>query len=204
MANNTYINKVIFGGDTLINLENDDVTRASVLNGKYFHLPSGERTTGTCTYDADTSDADASTDDILSGKTAYKNGSKLTGTMSNQGEKHLTITARDTAVTIPAGYHDGSGDIGLGSADKAALISTNIRSGVTVLGIQGSMSGSENIKATSTTITPYTTSQTVQPSDLGDYNSFSAVTISAIAYTETDNVAGGKTATIGTVAPVSA
>ena len=168
MANNTYVNKVIFGGDTLIDLSNDDVARASVLNGKYFHLPTGERTTGTCTYDADTSDADASTDDILSGKTAYKNGSKLTGTMTNQGEKHLTITDRDTAVTIPAGYHDGSGDIGLGS---------------------------------STTITPSTTSQTIQPSDLGDYNSFSAVTISAIAYTETDNPAGGKTATIGTVAP---
>lgn len=204
MANNTYINKVVFGGDTLIDLSNDDATRASVLNGKYFHLPTGERTTGTCTYDADTSDADATTDDILSGKTAYKNGTKLTGSMTNQGEKHLTITARDTAVTIPAGYHDGSGDIGLGSTDKAALIASNIRSGVTILGIAGDMSGSENVKETSTTITPYTTSQTIQPSDLGDYNSFSAVTVSAIAYTETDNAAGGKTATIGTVAPASA
>lgn len=201
MANNTYVNKVIFGGDTLIDLSNDDVVRANVISGKYFHLPTGERTTGTCTYDADTRDANAATDDILSGKTAYKNGSKLVGTMTNQGEKHLTLTARDTAVTIPAGYHDGSGDIGLGSTDKAALISTNIRSGVTILGIEGSMSGSEDVKATSTTVTPYTTSQTIQPSDLGDYNSFSAITISAIAYTETDNAAGGKTATIGTVAP---
>ena len=201
MANNTYVNKVVFGGDTLIDLTNDDVVRASVLNGKYFHLPTGERTTGTCTYDANTSDATAAADDILAGQTAYKNGTKLTGTMTNQGEKHLTLSARDTAVTIPAGYHDGSGDIGLNSTDKAALIATNIRSGVTVLGVQGSMSGSEDIAATSTTITPYTTSQTIQPSDLGNYNSFSAVTVSAIAYTETDNVAGGKTATIGTVAP---
>lgn len=204
MANNTYVNKVIFGGDTLIDLSSDDVARANVANGKYFHLPSGERTTGTNTFDADTSDATATTDDILLNKTAYKNGSKLIGTMSNQGEKHLTITARDTAVTIPAGYHDGSGDAGLGSADKAALIAGNIRSGVTILGIEGTMSGSENVKATSATLTPYTTSQTVQPSDLGDYNSFSAVTVSAIAYTETDNPAGGKTATIGTVAPASA
>ena len=201
MANNTYVNKVIYGGDTLINLENDTITRADVLNGKTFHLPTGETTTGTSTYDADTSDANASTDDILSGKTAYKNGSKLTGTMTNQGEKHLTITARDTAVTIPQGYHDGSGDIGLGSTDKAALVATNIREGVTILGIEGSMSGSEGIAATSATLTPYTTSQTITPSDLGAYNSITSVTVSAIAYTETDNQAGGKTVTIGTVAP---
>ena len=201
MANNTYVNKVVYGGETLINLENDTITRADVLNGKTFHLPDGSTTTGTSTYDADTSDANASADDILSGKTAYKNGTKLTGSMTNQGEKHLTITARDTAVTIPQGYHDGSGDIGLGSTDKAALVSTNIREGVTILGIEGEMSGSEDVAATSATITPYTTSQTIVPSDLGAYNAITSVTVSAIAYTETDNLAGGKTVTIGTVAP---
>ena len=121
--------------------------------------------------------------------------------MTNQGEKHLTITARDTAVTIPQGYHDGSGDIGLGSTDKAALVATNIREGVTILGIEGEMSGSEDMAATSATLTPYTTSQTITPSDLGAYNAITSVTVSAIAYTETDNLAGGKTVTIGTVAP---
>lgn len=201
MANNAYVNKVVYGGETLINLENDTITRADVLNGKTFHLPDGSTTTGTSTYDADTSDANASTDDILSGKTAYKNGTKLTGSMTNQGEKHLTITARDTAVTIPQGYHDGSGDIGLGSTDKAALVAANIREGVTILGIEGAMSGSEDMAATSATITPYTTSQTIVPSDLGSYNAITSVTVSAIAYTETDNQAGGKTVTIGTVDP---
>jgi len=83
MANNPYVNKIVYGGTTLINLENDTITRADVINGKTFHLPTGEVTTGTSTFDADTSDADASTDDILSGKTAYKNGTKLTGTMTN-------------------------------------------------------------------------------------------------------------------------
>jgi len=65
------------------------------------------------------------------------------------------------------------------------------------------MSGSEGVKATSVNVTPYTTSQTIVPSDLGDYNSITQVNVAAIAYTEVDNDKGGKTATIGTVAPSS-
>lgn len=57
MANNQYVNKVIYGGETLIDLTQDDVTRASIASGIKFHLPSGEATTGTNTYDANTSDA---------------------------------------------------------------------------------------------------------------------------------------------------
>ena len=63
------------------------------------------------------------------------------------------------------------------------------------------MSNMEGVKATSASITPYTTSQTIVPTDLGDYNSITQITIAAITKTEVDNVAGGKTVTIGTVAP---
>ena len=44
---NPYVNKVILGSETLIDLTGDDVTRADVANGVKFHLPSGEATTGT-------------------------------------------------------------------------------------------------------------------------------------------------------------
>jgi len=63
------------------------------------------------------------------------------------------------------------------------------------------MSGSENISATSASITPYTTAQTIIPSDLGNYNSITQINVAAIAYTPTDNAAGGVTVTIGTVDP---
>ena len=198
---NLYKNKVIYGGDTLVDLTNDDVTRADVASGKYFHLPTGERITGTNTYDADTSDGTAVAAEILDTKTAYVNGAKVTGSMTNRGAVTGTISTVAGEYTVPAGYHDGSGKVGIDSTEQAKIIAENIRSGVTILGVSGSMSGSENVSATSATVTPYTTAQTIIPSDLGNYNSITQINVAAIAYTETDNAAGGVTVTIGTVDP---
>lgn len=198
---NTYKNKVIYGGQTLIDLTGDDVERSDVAAGKQFHLPTGEITTGTSTYDADTTDATASASEILATKTAYKNGSKLTGTMPNIGSQTGSISTKTGTVSISQGYHDGGGAIGISSTEQEKLIATNIREGITILGVEGTMSGSEDVKATAASITPYTTSQTITPTDLGDYNSITQINVAAIAYTESDNAAGGVTVTIGTTAP---
>ena len=198
---NQYKNKVIYGGETLIDLTQDDVTAADVASGKKFHLPSGAPATGTNTYDADTSDATAVAAEILTGKTAYKNGAKLTGTMPNRGAIAGSITTVAGEYTVPQGYHDGSGKVSIAATEQAKIIATNIREGVTVLGVTGTMSGNEGVKATAASVTPYTTAQTITPADLGDFNSITQINVAAIAYTESDNAAGGVTVTIGTVAP---
>lgn len=194
MANNQYVNKVVYGGNTLIDLTGDDVQVSDVLAGKKFHLPSGASGTGTCAYDADTSDATAVAAEILLSKTAYKNGSKLTGTMPNNGGTNVTVTSK-SGTTIPQGYSDGSAKAVIDSTSAAALIAENIRESVTILGITGTMSGSEDVHAQAKTVTPSTSQQVVTP-DSPDYNYLSQVTVSAIPYTETDNAAGGKTVTI--------
>lgn len=195
MADNLYINKVVYGGNTLIDLTGDDVTAGDVLSGKKFHLPSGAQGTGSCTYDADTSDATAVAAEILSGKTAYKNGSALVGTMPNNGAVAGSITTKAEEYTVPQGYHDGSGKVSISASEQAKIIANNIREGITILGVEGTMSGSEGMSAQAKIVTPSTTSQVVMP-DSPTYNCLSQVTVNAIPYTETDNAAGGKTVTI--------
>lgn len=198
---NEYVNKVIYGGQTLIDLTGDDVTAADVLTGKKFHLPSGAEGTGTCAYDADTSDATATAAEILATKTAYKNGSKLTGTMPNNGSVSGTISTKAQQYSIAQGYHDGTGKVSIDSTEQAKIVEGNIKNGVQILGVTGTYTGSELIKATTKSVTPYTTAKTYLPSDDGDYDYYTQVIVSAIAYNEVVNAAGGKTVTIGTVAP---
>lgn len=192
---NTYINKVIYGGNTLIDLTADTATANKVLDGYTFHGASGAPITGTCTYDSDTSDDTAVVAEILTGKTAHARGTQLTGTMPNRGAVTGTITTVAGEYTIANGYHDGSGKVSISATEQAKLIADNIRQGVTILGVEGTMSGSEDVHAQSKSVTPTTSSQTVTP-DTG-YNYLTQVTVAAIPYSESDNAAGGKTATIG-------
>ena len=195
MATNANVNKVIYGGKTLIDLTADTVTADKVLEGITYHDKSGASGTGACTYDSDTSDATVAVAEILTGKTAYVRGAKITGTMPNKGSVTGNISAKAQKFTIAQGYHDGSGYVQIATTEQEKLIATNIRQGVTILGVEGSMSGSEGVVAQAKTVTPTTAVQTVMPDD--GYTHLSQVTVDPIPYAESDNSAGGKTVTIG-------
>lgn len=197
MASNPYVNKVIYGNQTLIDLTGDDVTDSDILAGKKAHDASGAPITGSCTYDADTSDADATAAEILATKTAYKNGSKLTGSMPNRGAVTLEIDDVSDEITIPNGYHDGSGKAKLDATEAAKIIAGNIKDGVSILGVLGTYTG-EGVTAQTKSATPLTTAQQILPDSGFDY--LAEVDIAAISFVETDNSAGGKTVTIGDVA----
>ena len=114
--------------------------------------------------------------------------------MPNNGGNNVTVTSL-SGTTIPTGFYDGSGKALIDSTSADLLIAENIRENIAILGVTGSMSGSEDVHAQSKSVTPTTSQQVVTP-DSPTYNYLSQVTVAAIPYTETDNAAGGKTVTI--------
>jgi hypothetical protein len=188
------ISKVVYGGDVLIDLTSDTVSADKLAYGYTAHGADGELITGSSTKDSDTSGDDATAAEILSGKTAHARGSQLTGSMTNNGAVAGIIDEVDEEYTVPAGYHDGSGKVKIDTSEQAKIIATNIRQGVTILGVEGSMTGTEDVVAEAKNATPSTTAQTLLPGT--GYNYISQVNLAAIPYTETANAAGGLTATI--------
>ena len=194
MANNQYVNKVVYDGDTLIDLTSDTAVATDVLSGKYFHLASGQRVAGSCSYDSDTTDANATAGEILSGKTAYVNKVKVTGSMANNGSNNVTVTGK-SGTTIPAGYYDGSGKALLDSTSATNLVAGNIKQGVEILGITGELTPESQITVGAASVTPTSSQQVVTAASL-DYDYITQVTVAAVPYTETDNAQGGKTVVI--------
>ena len=189
------INKVVYGGKTLIDLAGDTVTADKLLNGITAHGKDGELVTGECTFDVDSGDATVAVAEMLTGKTAYARGTKLTGTMPNNGAVKGAISNKDDSYVVAQGYHDGSGTVGIPETEKKKLIPSNIREGINILGVDGQMSGSEGMKPQSKKVTPNSTQQTIFPDE--DYNCLSQVVVEKIPYVESENSAGGITVTIG-------
>lgn len=187
---NQYINKVILGEETLIDISDTQAVASDVMSGKKFYLKSGQPATGTCDYDANTSDATASSGEILATKTAYVSGAKVVGSMSNRGSVTGTISTKSQQYTIQEGYHDGSGKVSISSTEQAKIIATNIRQGVTILGVEGSMSGTEDMDIEpAKSVTPTLEAQTVLPAS--GYDGMAQVNVEAIPITRTDNAQGG-------------
>lgn len=84
-----------------------------------------------------TNDATATDLDVLANKTAYANGQKLYGSLPNKGEANIELTDLTTK-TVERGYYSG-GTAKIADAESAKIIPENIKSGVTVLGVEGTL-----------------------------------------------------------------
>ena len=85
----------------------------------------------------DTSTADISAGDVLTGKTAFGASGSVSGSMANNGNTSGTIGAKAGTVSIPAGYTSG-GTVSL--TNVTDCVAGNILSGKSILGVSGSLS----------------------------------------------------------------
>ena len=113
---------VIINGVTYQNVPEVDIPKSGSGTAKFF----------------DTASADAAAEHILATKKAYGASGEITGSMANNGSTSGTISTKAGTVTIPAGYTTG-GTVSISSTEQAKVIASNIKSGVTLLGVQGSL-----------------------------------------------------------------
>jgi hypothetical protein len=86
----------------------------------------------------DTASADITSADVLTGKTGYGSSGSVSGSMANNGSTSGTISTKAGTVPIPAGYTTG-GTVSISSTEQSKIIASNIKQGVTLLGVSGSL-----------------------------------------------------------------
>ena len=147
-----------------------NATAADVVSGKTFTSAAGLKVTGTheCAGGIDTSDATATAGDILSGKTAYVNGSKVTGSIAAKSASDITASGK--TVTVPAGYYASSANKSVETATQATpSISVDTSGKITATSEQsagyvtaGTKSATKQLSTQAAqTITPGTTDKTI-------------------------------------------
>ncbi len=112
-----------------------------VINGvTYSTVPSVQipkTGSGTATF-YDASECTAASADLLTGKKMISSTGEVDGGMANNGATGGTISTKAGSVAIPAGYTSG-GSVTISTTEQNKIIAGNIKSGVTILGVAGSM-----------------------------------------------------------------
>ena len=113
---------VIINGVTYSNCPEVDIPKSGGGTAKFY----------------DTTGADITSSDVLSGKTGFGPSGSVSGGMTNNGSTSGTISTKAGTVTIPAGYTSG-GTVKISDTEQAKIVAGNIKSGVTILGQAGSL-----------------------------------------------------------------
>lgn len=112
----------------------------------------------------------------------------VAGTVNNQN-KTVDPSISQQSITADAGY-SGLGTVTINAVTSAIdqnIVANNIKSGITILGVEGDVT---ELNATTVNVTPTTSSQTISPE--GGYNGFSTVNVDAVTSAIDSNIVAGN------------
>lgn len=113
---------VIINGVTYSSCPEVDIPKSGGGTAKFFY----------------TGDANITSADVLTGKTGFGANGEVDGSMAYNGTTGGIISTKAGTVTIPSGYTTG-GTVSISSTEQAKIIAANIKSGITLLGVSGSL-----------------------------------------------------------------
>ena len=113
---------VIINGVTYQNVPEVDIPKSGGGTAKFF----------------DTAAATITAADVLTGKSGFGSSGEVSGSMANNGSVSGTISTKAGTVTVPSGFTSG-GTVSIASSEQDKIIAPNIKSGVTLLGVAGSL-----------------------------------------------------------------
>lgn len=86
----------------------------------------------------DSSDCDVSASDVRSGKKFVGASGEDTGALADNGATGGVISTKAGTVAIPSGITTG-GVVQIATDEQAKIIASNIKSGVSILGVEGNL-----------------------------------------------------------------
>lgn len=133
---------------------------------------------------------------VLANKIGFVNGAKITGTMTDRGAYTPVITTKAQSISIPSGYHNGSGTVTIDSTEQGKIVAGNIKNGTTILGVTGTYVGTvaENALTVTVTNSNYLYSGTGARSD-----NLMAILINLKVPTQSSASASNRTTSVGTI-----
>ena len=160
-------NKVVYGGNVIIDLTGDTVSAAHVLSGDAFHTPDGESATGSMANRG-----------AVSGTIATKDGTYTVAAGYHNGSGSVAISSTERAKIIAGNIKNGVSILG-------------------VTGTYTGEGANLETRTVSYTPATTSQSNTVTPGTGYDGIGSITVNVAAIPYAEEQNSAGGTTVTIG-------
>lgn len=128
--------------------KNVKINGVSYDNVPYVDMPKTDGSGDARFYDNTSATVTAS--DLRKGVKAMGASGEVTGNLEAVAKTNRTISTKAQEISIEAGIHEAGAKVSISATEQAKIIAGNIRTGVTILGIEGGLSAASVVQDSGT------------------------------------------------------